>query len=210
MPTSVFVADDDPLTRYALRNAISSHVALELVGEAADGLAAAAEITRLRPEVALLDLRMPGLSGLEVITLLGQRRVSTRLVVLTGTDTGHAIRDCMAAGVAGYLVKGTEIDVICEALTRAAAGEQLPLSAPLQRALIAQIREASSVNGAGLTPRERAVLGLVARGRSNAEVALELSLGLSTVKAHLRNAYGKLGVDNRPAAVLAAERLGLL
>lgn len=198
MHVSAYVADDHPLYRGAVVAAIQGSPELELAGTAEDGRQALHEILALRPDVALLDVHMPGLGGTEVLRRLMNDESPTRVVFLSGLATPELASAAMAAGAWGMLDKQSTAEELCSAVRAAARGEQV-LSARLR-----------GNGGAVLTQREREILALVAEGQSAPEIAERLTLSPHTVKTHLRNSFDKLGVADRAAAVAAAMRRGLL
>jgi two-component system, NarL family, nitrate/nitrite response regulator NarL len=205
----VFVADDHPLLREGLARAIKSAPELELVGRASDGREALAAIRTLVPDVALLDIRMPGLGGMEVAHALLRDQVGTRVVFLTGyVDSSVAYR-ALAEGAAGVISKEAGADAVCEAINAVARGEVV-LSPEVQGSLAEAIRERGQPDEPALTPREREVLVLISEGLSAPDIGQRLFLSAATVKGHLRNIYDKLGVSDRAAAVAEAMRRGLL
>jgi two-component system nitrate/nitrite response regulator NarL len=205
----VFIADDHPLFRDGIAGAIKAYPSLELVGHASDGREALAEIRRLEPDVALVDVRMPGLGGMDVAHALSRDEVSTRVVIFSGyVDSAVAYR-ALAEGAAGFISKDAGGDVVCEAIAAVARGEVV-LSPAVQGSLAEGIRLRSKPDEPALTPREREVLVLISEGRSAPEIGQRLFLSTATVKGHLRNIYDKLGVTDRAAAVGEAMRRGFL
>lgn len=196
-PLRAFVADDHPLYRGAVVGAIESCSALELAGCAEDGREALRQIRRLEPDVAVLDVQMPGLGGSEVLAALVRENAPTRVLLLSALATSDAATEAIAAGAAGVLDKSSTAEELCRALVAVASGETV-----VSPRLVG--------NGSGLSAREREVLGLVAEGLSAPEIAARLTLSSHTVKTHMRNLYEKLGVTDRAAAVAVAMRRGLL
>jgi two-component system NarL family response regulator len=177
---------------------------MEVVAEAADGPAALAAFAQHQPDVTLLDLRLPDMPGTEVITRIRAANPQAKIIVLTSYDADEDIFRAVKAGARGYLLKGTFPDGILEAAIRAVhAGQRL---IPPEIAS----RLADRLTSPSLTPREIAVLELVAKGMSNREIGLALSTSAGTVKTHLEHIYAKLGVSDRTAAALAAVQRGLV
>jgi two-component system, NarL family, nitrate/nitrite response regulator NarL len=206
---SVYIADDHPVFREGLTRAVSEHPGFELAGEAADGRAALEEIRVLRPEVALLDVTMPQLDGVEVLGAITDEGLPTRVVLLSAHLSAHAVFRGMSRGAAGYLTKTADRDAILEALAAAARGEvQMPPE--VQAELIGELRRHVATDQPRLTPRESEVLRMVAEGLTTPEIARQLVLGTATVKSHLQTLYDKLGVSDRAAAVAVAMRQGIL
>jgi two-component system nitrate/nitrite response regulator NarL len=206
----VFVADDHPVYREGIVRAIEERPDLELVGQASTGRDALAEITRLEPDVALLDIMMPELDGLEVLTAIERDDVATRVALLSAhVDSSYAYR-AVAAGAKGYLSKQAARQEICDALLAIAAGGTA-FAPEVQTGLAAELHERRGAEqGPTLTPREREVLKLVAEGRSAPEIGQRIHLSPATVKSHLQAIYEKLGVSERAAAVAEGMRRGLL
>jgi two-component system nitrate/nitrite response regulator NarL len=207
-PISVVVADDHPLYRDGLVGAIHAREDLELVGEATDGTEALELISRLRPEVALLDVKME-VDGPTVLRRLQSSDASTRVVFLSAYLDSALIYSTLEAGAAGFLSKRADRSAICDALTAAASGE-IVLSPEIQTALGREIRSNGHANRRALTPREYEVLVLAAEGMSASAIAGRLFVSAATVKTHLAHAYDKLGVSDRASAVAEAFRRGLL
>ena len=205
----VFVAEDHPMFRDALVEAIQSRPDLELVGTAEDGRAAIEEIQRLQPEVALVDMRMPELDGAQVLNAVVRDSIPTRVVFLSTHTESSMIFDLLARGASGYLDKASSAEEVCDAIAAAARGETV-LSATIEGQVLQQIRVRAADVGTKLTPREQEVLRLVAEGESAPDIAARLYIETSTVKTHLQNIYEKLGVSERAAAVAEGMRRGLV
>lgn len=206
MTVRVFVVDDHPVVRDGLRGMLEGQPDLEVVGDAPDGRQALDAVERDPPDVVLLDLRMPVLDGIGVIEQLAVRHPSVRVLVLTTYDTDHDIVRAVEAGATGYLLKDTPREQLFPAVRAAARGE--PVLAPAVAArLMGRLRAPHTETP---TERELDVLRLVARGLTNRTIARELFLSEATVKTHLVHVFGKLGVDDRTAAVTAALDRGLI
>ena len=211
--TTVVLVDDQALVRDGLR-LILELAGLEVVGEACDGATGASIVGDLRPDVALMDLRMPGVDGVEATRRITASGVGTRVVVLTTFQEEELTYAALAAGASGYLLKDAGGDRIVEAVRAAAAGE-LPL-APAVAARVVQAyldrRPATAVRDrlAPLSDRERDVLALVGAGRSNPEIARELYISLATVKSHMRHILAKLDLRDRAHAIVLAHECGLV
>lgn len=205
----VYVADDHPLFREAVAAAIGSWPDLDLIGQAADGAEALAAIRELRPAVAVLDMRMPGLSGAQIAAAIAREELGTRVVLLSGSDESELVYAAVEAGVAAYLSKDAGGEAICQAIMAVSRGETV-LSPAIHEALAEQIRGRAPAPGAPLTARELEVLALLADGLSAPAIAEHLMVGPATVKTHLHRLYGKLGVGDRAAAVAEAMRRRLL
>jgi len=205
-PIRVLLADDHPVVREGLRGMLAAEPDIEVVGEAASGPEAVALAGRLRPDVILMDLRMPDGDGVEAIRCLPGATV----VVLTTYDSDADILRAVEAGAAGYLLKDTPRAVLADRVRAAARGETVLAPAVAGR-LMGRIRaEPSGSRSEQLSARETEVLALVARGLTNAQIARRLYLSEATVKTHLLRACGKLGVSGRTAAVTRAIETGAL
>ncbi|MEA2424199.1 MAG: two-component system, NarL family, nitrate/nitrite response regulator NarL [Thermoleophilaceae bacterium] len=205
----VFVADDHPLYVEALEDAVRRRPDLEFVGGARDGRTALAEIERIRPAVAVLDVRMGGLDGAEVLNAIVRDELPTRVVLLSSYIDSSLVYDLLAQGASGFLDKGASAEEICDAIVAVARGETM-LSPRVEGGVLQQIRLRGGDSGPGLTPRELEVLRLVAAGLSAPAIAAQLMVEPSTVKSHLQNLYEKLGVSDRAAAVAEGMRRGLV
>jgi DNA-binding NarL/FixJ family response regulator len=202
MTIRVVVADDQDLVRTGLVMILGAHPDLEVVGEAADGLAALDLATRLRPDVLLVDIRMPGLDGVEVTRRLAGPDVTDPMavVVITTFDLDEYVLGALRAGARGFLLKDAGPQLLVQAIHAAADGDAL-IAPNVTRRLLATFADQAPVVPvqpiAPLTEREEEVLALVARGRTNAEIATELFVSLSTVKTHVASLMTKLGARNR-------------
>jgi DNA-binding NarL/FixJ family response regulator len=196
----LLIADDHPVVRDGLRGMVAAEPDLEVVGEAGGGLEALALVPRVRPDVALVDLRMPDLDGVATIRALRERHPEVRVLVLTTFDTERDVVSAIEAGATGYLLKDAPRAELFRAVRAAARGETV-LAPQVATRLVGQLREPAVQP---LTQRELQVLELVARGATNREVAARLQVSEATVKTHLVHAFGKLGVSDRTAAVTAA------
>lgn len=207
---SVFVADDHPLFLAAVIGVVGEDPQLELVGSATNGRDAAARLLEIEPDVAVLDMRLPGQSGQEVLGLLSERGSRTRVLCLSAHIDSDLVYDALAAGAAGYVSKEIDGEALGEAIRTVAEGGTM-LSPDVQRQLADGIRHhRDGHERAGLTPREHAVLALAADGLSTREIATRLHVASATVKTHLQSVYHKLDAPDRASAVAAAIRRGLL
>ncbi len=202
MTIRVVVADDQDLVRTGLVMILGAHPDLEVVGEAADGLAALDLATRLRPDVLLVDIRMPGLDGVEVTRRLAGPDVTDPMavVVITTFDLDEYVLGALRAGARGFLLKDAGPQLLVQAIHAAADGDALIAPNVTRRLLATFADQAPVVPVQPITPlteREEEVLALVARGRTNAEIATELFVSLSTVKTHVASLMTKLGARNR-------------
>ncbi|MEV4076059.1 response regulator [Nonomuraea fuscirosea] len=202
----LLVVDDHPVVRDGLSSMFAREPDFEVVGEAGDGAEAVRLARSLRPDVILMDLRMPGTDGLGAMRELAQDGGGARVLVLTTYDTDSHVLPAIEAGATGYLLKDAPRDELLRAVRATARGEAV--LAPSAAALLMS-RVRSSATGP-LSPRELEVLRLVAAGATNREAAAKLFVTEATVKSHLLNIYGKLGVGDRAAAVTEAFNRGLL
>ncbi len=202
----VLIADDHPIVRQGLRTFLDIQPDVAVVGEAADGASALDLVESLRPDVLLLDLKMPVLDGLSALAEPRLREArGTRVIVLTSVSDREDVGPAMRAGAAGFLYKDVDPDALVQAI-RAVHGGQVLLAPEAASAMLSA--EAPPEPG-GLTDRERQVLRLIASGRSNREIARELHVTEKTVKTHVSNVLLKLGVQDRTQAALYAVRHGL-
>lgn len=202
MSVRVVVADDQDLVRAGLVMILDAQPDLEVVGEAADGLAALDVARRLRPDVLLVDIRMPGLDGVEVTRRLAGPDVADPMavVVITTFDLDEYVLGALRAGARGFLLKDAGPQLLVQAVHAAADGDAL-IAPDVTRRLLSTFADQAPATPTQplvpLTEREEEVLALVARGRTNAEIAGELYVGLSTVKTHVASLMTKLGARNR-------------
>lgn len=217
MTTRVLVVDDDPLVRSALTLMLGGASDLDVVGEAGDGRQGVELALSLRPDVVLMDVRMPVLNGLEATRELHARPDPPRVVVLTTFDADEHVLGALAAGADGFLLKDTPPEEIVAAVRAVAAGDPM-LSATATRTLIDRLRRqdpddrqaAARARLAELTDREQEVALAVGRGLSNAEVARSLHLSIPTVKAHVSRVFEKLGATNRVQVAICVHDAGLV
>ena len=215
--TRVALVDDDPLVRSALALMLGGQPDLEVVGEAGDGREGLALVERLRPDVVLMDIRMPRLDGLAATKALHARTDPPRVIVLTTFDADEHVVEALAVGADGFLLKDTPPAQIIEAIRTVAAGDPM-LSPSVTRTLIRRLRDdADDDRGALaqerlslLTEREHEVALAVGRGLSNAEIAAELHLSVPTVKAHVSRLFDKLGTTNRVQIAICVHDAGLV
>jgi two-component system nitrate/nitrite response regulator NarL len=193
----------------AIVDALGAHPELEVVGSTRNGQDAAAGVLDLEPDVAVLDMRLRGLSGQQVLDLAVERHSRTRFLFLSAHVESDVVFGALSRGAAGYLSKEVDRKTICDAVVAVAAGETV-LSPDVQRNLAVAIRERNAVERPVLTPREHAVLALAAEGLSTREIAARLSVASATVKTHLQSIYTKLDVPDRTSAVASAMRRGML
>jgi DNA-binding NarL/FixJ family response regulator len=207
----VLIADDQALVRTGFRKILESERDIEVVGEAQDGVEAIERSQLLKPDVVLMDIRMPRMDGLEATKRLSP---TTRVLILTTFDVNEYVYDALRAGASGFLLKDTQADQLVTGVRVVAQGDAL-LAPSVTRRLIEQFsrRPPASARPAALaelTPRELEILGFVARGLSNAEIAEELVLGEATVKTHVARILRKLDLRDRVQAVVVAYETGLV
>jgi DNA-binding NarL/FixJ family response regulator len=211
----VLVVDDQALVRAGIRMLLETQDDLEVVGEAADGTDAISAAARLTPDVVLMDIRMPGVDGIEAarrIIALGP--APPRVVMLTTFDLDEYVFDALTAGASGFLLKHAPPEEVLYGLRAAAAGDAL-ISPAVTRRLIEHFarprpRPSAAPELGRLTDREREVLHLIVRGRSNAEIAAELVIGESTVKTHVTRVLAKLNIRDRAQVVIYGYETGLV
>jgi len=207
MPINVLIADDHSVVRRGLRAFLELHSELEVVGEATNGAEAVEMARTLKPDVVLMDIKMPKMDGIEATATIRQELPDTEVIALTSVLEDASVVGAVRAGAIGYLLKDTEADDLCRAIIAAAEG-QVQLSPQAAARLVREVRAPESPEP--LSERETDVLRLLARGYSNKEIAQELTLSEKTVKTHVSNILGKLGVPSRTQAALFAVRTGLV
>jgi DNA-binding NarL/FixJ family response regulator len=212
----VLIADDQALVRGGVRMIVEAQPDMEVAGEAEDGREAVELVHRLRPDVALLDVRMPHLDGIEATRrLLSDPAVTTAVLVLTTFDQDEIVYEALRAGAGGFLLKSAPPERLVAAIRTVAAGDAL-LAPEITRRLIEEYVNRPRAGGEHgrrleeLTEREREVLALIARGRSNADIADALVLSEGTVKTHVNRIFRKLGLRDRAQAVVVAYESGLV
>ncbi|MFB7665871.1 response regulator [Kitasatospora sp. NPDC056138] len=216
MTVRVVLADDQPLVRSGLRVIMADHPDLEVVGEAATGAQAVQLVSDVSPDVVVMDIRMPGMDGIEATRLITVGRTATRVLVLTTFDEDDHVYGALRAGASGFVVKDMALDDILAAVRVVAAGDAL-IAPGVTRRLIADFvgrpgaaPERSPQPVEGITEREREVLTLVGRGRSNTEIAEDLFITVATAKTHVSRLFGKLGARDRVQLVITAYEMGLV
>jgi DNA-binding NarL/FixJ family response regulator len=208
----VLLADDEPLVRSGLRAILESEPDLAVVGEADDGAAAISQARRAHPDIVLMDVRMPHVDGIAATRLLGQfDGGGPAVIVVTTFENDNYVYEALHAGARGFLLKRSAAEDFVNAIRTVHEGESLLFPAALRR-LVTQHRacDGDGLAAAKLTEREKEVLRLMAQGRSNAEIATELFLGVETVKTHVRNTLAKLRVRDRVQAVVRAYESGFI
>jgi DNA-binding NarL/FixJ family response regulator len=211
---TVLLVDDDDLMRAGLRSVLSSDETIEVVGEAGDGRTALDEIRKLRPDLVLMDIRMPDLDGISATREVLASQPDVKVVVLTTFEEDEYIFEALSAGASGFLLKRTKPEELIAAIHAVAEGDSL-LSPSVTRRVIDRMatQPVATLPGARLdrlTPREREVLELVGRGLSNREIAETLVIEESTVKTHVKRILMKLGLRDRVQAVILAYETGVI
>lgn len=207
-PVRVLLADDEPLVRSGLRLILDAEPDLEVVGEAGDG-ARAVELARsLRPDVVCMDVRMPGVDGLRATELVLRLPQPPRVLVVTTFEHDGYVLDALTAGASGFLLKRAGADEMVQAVRTVAVGQSLLYPQALRD--LVRTRPRTTAGAPALTPREREVLGLVAQGMTNAEIATALVVGVETVRTHVASVLAKLQARDRTQAVVLGYRAGLV
>ena len=210
MTIDVLLVDDEELVRMGLRAVIDAQPDLRVVGEASDGVDVAALVARLRPDVVLMDVRMPAIDGIQATRLLRAHADAPRVLVVTTFENDEYVYAALRAGASGFLLKRARPAQVVDAVRTVAQGDSLLFPAAIRRLATAYGGGAERLPGVRLTARELEVLRLVAAGRSNAEIAAELVVGVETVKTHVGNVLTKLGARDRTQAVIAAYESGFV
>ena len=205
----VLIAEEHPLYREGVVRAIKERPELELVGETSDGRKALAMIKELQPDVAVLDVKMPALDGLQVANAVVRDAVTTRVLMLSAFLDRQIVFQAVAAGAAGYLSKDADRLEITNAILAVNRGDTV-LGPEVQASVAAEVRSRWRPDAPSLSERERQVLEMIAEGMLAPEIGRRLYLSPATVKSHLQSLYEKLGVSDRAAAVAEAMRRGLL
>ena len=215
MPIRVLIVDDQALVRAGFRMILEAQPDLEVVGEAGDGSAAIDAVRTLRPDVILMDVRMPGVDGIEATRRLTEAGVPGKIVILTTYDLDEYVFDALAAGASGFLLKHVPPEELVRGVRVAASGEALLAPSITKRLIEEFAKQRAPVRASGtdlktLTDREREVLSLLGRGLSNPEIARDLKVGEATVKTHVAHVLDKLELRDRVQAVIFAYEIGLI
>ena len=217
-PTRLAIVDDHELARESLQNMLADEPDIEIVGEAANGRQALLLCSRLRPDLILMDVRMPEMDGLAATEEIKERYPETSVMMLTMHENPDYLLEALKAGAAGYILKDAPQDDIIEAVRRVRNGES-PLDPELAARLLRRLASEGEMRRGtrgphdaveSLTPRELEVLGLMKLGRTNRQIAADLVISLGTAKNHVEHIISKLGVSDRTQAVVKALELGIL
>ena len=214
MAIRVLIVDDQALVRAGFRMILEAQPDLEVVGEAGDGSAAIDAVRTFRPDVVLMDIRMPGVDGIEATRRLTEAGVQSKIVILTTYDLDEYVFDALAAGASGFLLKLVPPEDLVHGVRVVAGGEALLAPSVTKRLIEEFAKQRAPVRAGGtdlktLTDREREVLTLLGRGLSNPEIARELKVGEATVKTHVAHVLDKLELRDRVQAVIFAYEHGL-
>lgn len=210
MMIRVLLVDDHPVVRSGIRTLLSQARDIVVVGESGDGLHAVKAITDLEPDVVLLDMEMPGISGVEVARQIRERDLPVKILALSAYDDERYIEGLLETGASGYLTKEEPPEAIIGAVRGVARGEEGWLSRRVTAKVVRQTRSGLRANQAEtLSPREIDVLRLLAQGGTNGQMATDLGIAERTVRFHLHNIYDKLGLKGRGEAIVWAVRNGL-
>lgn len=202
-PIKILIVDDHPIMRMGIAALISSSKEMECVGQAGSGEEAIQHHAVLKPDITLMDLRLPGIGGAETIRRIRQKTPNARFIVLTTYEGDEDIHQAMEAGASGYLVKGLPQEMLVNAVRRVHAGGRY-LPQPMSQALASRMPDSS------LSNREREVLGLMAKGKSNREIADQLGITEATVKCHVSVILSRLNASDRTQAVVIAHQRGMI
>lgn len=207
----VLLVDDHTLFRSGIKSLLQRNDDFEVVDEAGDGLEGIKRTRSLKPDVVLLDLHMPGVSGLEAVKVIAEEMPEVRVLMLTVSEDAQDLMDALRGGASGYLLKNIETDTLVDAIRRAAAGESVvsqQMTAKLIQGVRNPPRAETVVERDRFSPRERDILECLAQGESNKEIARRLDLAESTVKIHVQNIFKKLGMSSRVQVALYAVENG--
>lgn len=209
----VLLVDDHTLFRSGINSLLQRNEDFEVVGEAGDGLEGIKRVRSLKPDVVLLDLHMPGVSGLEAVKVISEEMAEVHVLMLTVSEDAQDLMEALRSGACGYLLKNIQTDTLVDAIRRAARGESV-VSQEMTAKLIQGVRNPQARSSGAMaerdrfSPRERDILASLALGESNKEIARRLDLAESTVKIHVQNIFKKLGMSSRVQVALYAVENG--
>ena len=208
-PITVLVVDDHPVTRDGLKSALDLTGELRVVGEAGSGEEAIDMVEQVTPDIVFMDVRMPGMSGIEATRIIRERHPDTKVILFTVDESRASIAEAIQAGVSGYLLKDVGVPELVNAARLAMQGKAV-IHPSLTQAFIEEVRLVDRKPEAPLSPREVEILQLVAYGATTKEVADQLEISFHTVKTHLERIFEKLGANDRAQAVAIAIRQGMV
>ncbi|TXT24617.1 MAG: Nitrate/nitrite response regulator protein [Gallionellaceae bacterium] len=216
-PIRILIVDDHTLFRSGIKLVLQRHEGFEVVGEAGDGLEGVKRAKQLNPDVVLLDLHMAGTGGLEALRLLVEDVPEAQVIMLTVSENAEDLLETLRAGARGYLLKNIDTEFLLESIRRAARGESVmspQIAHKLADSLRAPPRDTAAavadINPSKLSPREREIIVMLARGASNKEIARQLELSESTIKIHVQGILRKLNIAKRVQAAVYASEHGLI
>ena len=209
MPMRILIVDDHPVTRGGLKTALSTSDEVEIVGEAGSGEEAIDAVLELKPEVVFMDVRMPGMGGIEATRIIRQESPQTKVILFTVDESRQVIGEAIQAGVSGYLLKDVSAQELVNA-ARLALEDKAVIHPSLTRAFIEEVQYVDRRPEAPLSRRETEILQMVAYGSTTKEVAHDLGISPHTVKTHLERIFEKLGANDRAQAVAIAIRRGIV
>jgi two-component system nitrate/nitrite response regulator NarL len=216
-PIRILIVDDHTLFRSGIKLVLQRHEGFEVVGEAGDGLDGVKRAKQLKPDVVLLDLHMAGTGGLEALRLLAEDVPEAQVIMLTVSENAEDLLETLRAGARGYLLKNIDTEFLLESIRRAARGESVmspQIAHKLADSLRAPPRDTAAavadINPSKLSPREREIIVMLARGASNKEIARQLELSESTIKIHVQGILRKLNIAKRVQAAVYAAEHGLI
>lgn len=207
---TVLLADDEPLVRHGLRTILESEPDVDVVAEASDGAEAVSQARRHRPDVVCMDVRMPGIDGIRATERVLALDDPPRVLVVTTFDSDDYVFDALRVGASGFILKRARAEAIITAVRTVATGESIVFPQAVRDLAVQHVGAPGTYAGPDLTAREHEVLALVAQGRTNAEIAADLYLGVETVRTHVSRLLGKLGARDRTQAVVIAYQTGLV
>lgn len=211
----VLLVDDHPIVREGLRSLLETHSQIQVIAEASDGQEAVHKATDLCPDIVLMDIRMTGMDGVEATRQIKLKAPDVKVIILTSYDDDEQVFEAIRAGASGYVLKDVNPSQLLRAIQAVADGYSL-MSPPIARKVQQEFQRLARAEGTGegenipLTARESEVLGLIARGHNNREIAVALSISEKTVKTHVSNIFAKLQITDRSQAVLYAARKGMI
>ncbi len=205
----VLIVDDHPVTRDGLKSAFGMSDEIDIVGEASSGEEALREVEAANPDVVFMDVRMPGMNGIQATRLIRERHPETRVILFTIDESRASVAEAIQAGVSGYLLKDAGIDELVNAARQAMEGKAV-IHPSLTQAFIEEVQLVDRPPEAPLSPREVEILQKIAYGATTKEVADQLGISFHTVKTHLERIFEKLGANDRAQAVAIAIRQGLV